>query len=85
LGFITGYVATCFVLLVVSIMPITAHRYVSGTLDADHLAAAVKAPVTATCNFIAIASMQIYPDVADGIIKNFAQQRRYFLGDAEKP
>ncbi len=85
LGFITGYVATCFVLLVVSIMPFSAHDFVRGTLDADNLAPAVKVPVTATCDFIAKASMQIYPDVADGIIKNFAQQRRYFLADAEKP
>ena len=85
LGFITGYVATCFVLLVIGIMPFSAHRYVRGTLDADHLAPAVKVPVTATCKFIAKASMQIYPDAADGIIKNFFQQRRYFLDDAEKP
>ena len=85
LGFITGYVATCFVLLVVGIMPISAHRYVRGTLDADHLASAVKAPVTATCKFIAKASMQIYPDVAEGIIKNFTKQRKDFLGNAEKP
>ncbi len=85
LGFITGYVATCFVLLVVGIMPITAHPFVSGTLDADHLAPAVKVPVTATCGFIARASMQIYPNVADGIIKDFAQQRRDFLDNAEKP
>ena len=85
LGFITGYVATCFVLLVIGIMPFSAHRYVRGTLDADHLAPAVKVPVTATCKFIAKASMQIYPDAADGIIKNFFQQRRDFLDDAEKP
>ncbi len=85
LGFITGYVATCFVLLVISIMPFSAHNSVRGTLDTDHLAPAVKAPVTATCNFIAKASMQIYPDVADGIIKDFARQRRDFLDSAEKP
>ncbi len=85
LGFITGYVATCFILLVVGIMPFSAHSYVRGTLDADSLAPAVKAPVTATCNFIAKASMQIYPDIADGIIKDFAQQRRDFLDSAEKP
>ncbi len=85
LGFITGYVATCFVLLVVSITPISARSYVRGTLDADNLAPAVKVPVTATCDFVAKASMQIYPDVADGIIKDFAQQRRNFLGSAEKP
>ena len=84
LGFITGYAATCFVLLVVGIMPFSAHRYVCATLDADHLAPAVKVPVTATCDFIARASMQIYPDVADGIIQNFAQQRRDFLGDTKK-
>ncbi len=85
LGFITGYVATCFILLVVGIMPFSAHRYVRGTLDVDHLSPAVKAPVTATCKFIAKASMQIYPDVADSIIKDFTQQRRYFLDDAKKP
>ena len=85
LGFITGYVATSFILLVVSIMPFSAHDFVRGTLDADNLAPAVKVPVTATCDFIAKASMQIYPNVADGIIKDFAQQRRNFLGSAEKP
>ena len=85
LGFITGYVATCFVLLVIGIMPFTAHRYVRGTLDADHLAPAVKVTVTATCTFIAKASMQIYPDAADDIIQDFAKQRGNFLGDAEKP
>lgn len=79
LGFVSGYVTTAFVLLAISLMPFTAHRYVSQTLDERNLAPAIRGAVTASCNVIGAASVQIYPRRAIDVLNEFSSRRARFI------
>jgi hypothetical protein len=82
LGFVCGYVATSFILLVISFTPITAHSYVKGILDERTLAPAIRGAVTTSCNIIGAASVQIYPRKAIDVLADFSARRTNFLESA---
>ena len=79
LGFVCGYVALSFVLLVTGLMPFSSHRHVRGILDERALPPAVRNAVTGACNVIGAASVQIYPRKAKDVLEDFAKQRNDFV------
>lgn len=84
LGFISGYLLCCTVLVIISIMPFTSQSPIANKiLGPKNLPAAVTKPVIGACNFVGRASLQVWPDVAQGAIDDFLVKRDARLG--QKP
>lgn len=79
LGFAAGCIATAFVILVISLMPFSAHKYVRTTLNEPNISPPVKSAVTTSCNIIGAASVQIYPRKAVDVLEEFSTRRTRFL------
>ena len=76
LGFISGYLICCTVLVIISIMPFTSQSSIANKiLGPQNLPAAVTKPVIGACDFIGVASMQVWPDVAQDAVDDFLVQR----------
>ena len=75
LGFFSGYLLCCTVLVIVSIMPFTNEPAANRILGPKNLPPVVTKTVTGACDFVGVISMQVWPDKAQGAIDDFLVQR----------
>ena len=67
-GFIFGYLACCFVLFSLGIMPIAKHRFMTNVLGDADLASVASLPVKKACCFTGNVTRQCYPVKSGEII-----------------
>ena len=76
LGFISGYLLCCTVLVIVSLMPFTNEPVANGILGPKNLSPAVTKSVTGACDFVGKASLQVWTEnVAQGVLDDFLVKR----------
>ncbi len=68
LGFVFGYLACCFVLFALGVMPIAKHEFMTNVLKKDTLASLASPPVKRACSFTGHATRQCYPVKSGEII-----------------
>ncbi len=68
LGFVFGYLACCFILFALGIMPIAKHKFMTNVLRNDTLASLASGPVERACSFTGHATLQCYPVKSGEII-----------------
>jgi hypothetical protein len=68
LGFLFGYLACCFILFALGIMPIAKHEFITNVLGDKTLASIASPPVKRACAFTGYATLQCYPVKSGEII-----------------
>jgi hypothetical protein len=79
LGFMSGYLVCCTLILIVSIMPLSNYSFLEGTLSPNNLPDSVSKPVVGACDFIGRISIQTYPERAGAKLKEFIDERERAL------
>jgi multidrug efflux pump subunit AcrB len=68
-GVLTGFIVTSFIFLAICITPISAMPFMQGYNIRSETTPKELKPVIRSCNFISWASLQVYPDKPETVIK----------------
>ena len=85
LGFMSGYLVCCMLIVIVSLMPFSNYSLVEDVLSPTNLPDAVEKPMVSVCDFIGRVSIQVYPKVAAETIEEFISDRDRRLRNRNVP